>query len=274
MNDNIVLYKNGEIELNISVDNETIWLTQKDIVEIFNKDQSVISRHINNILKDKEVDEKSNMQKMHIANSDKPVKLYSLDIVLAVGYRTNSAKAIEFRKWATKVLKQYITQSYVINSNKITNDRFILLEKDVHSLKGKIDRIIVDNTTPSQGIFYNGQIFDAYAFVNNLIKNAKHKIVLIDNYIDDSILTMLSKNQDVKVTLYTKAISKKLKLDIDKYNAQYNNLNVQTTKKFHDRFLLIDNEAYHIGASLKDLGKKIFAFSKIDISLLKKELEQ
>jgi polyhydroxyalkanoate synthesis regulator phasin len=178
MNDNIVLYKNGEIELNISVGNETIWLTQKDIVEIFNKDQSVISRHINNILKDKEVDEKSNMQKMHIA------------------------------------------------------------------------------------------------FVNNLIKNVKHNIVLIDNYIDDSILTMLSKNQDVKVTLYTKTISKKLKLDIDKYNAQYNNLNVQTTKKFHDRFLLIDNEAYHIGASLKDLGKKIFAFSKINISLLKKELEQ
>ena len=273
VNEDQLTYTDGEIELEISVNSETVWLMQKQIVQLFDKNQSVISRHINNILNDGEVDKKSNMQKMHIANSDKPVNFYSLDIVLSVGYRTNSAKAIRFRQWATKILKQYIINGYAINSEKITHQRFIELENDVTNLKSKITHItskIEDKCIDAkQGIFYDGEIFDAYIFINNLLKNAKREIVLIDSYIDESTLIFFSKYDKISFTVVTKSTSKQLKLDIKNYNTQYNNLTIKTSNKFHDRFLIIDaKKAYHIGASLKDLGKKVFAFSQIDISLI------
>ena len=176
---NLVIYSDGELELKISVTDETIWLTQAQLSDIFEKDQSVISRHINNIFKDNEVYEKSNMQKMHIANSDKPVSFYSLDIVLAVGYRTNSSKAIKFRQWATSVLKNYIQNGYVINSDKITNDRFVSLENELILLKSKVENISnsLENKTlkPKQGIFYNGQIFDAYVFIADILRTATNR---------------------------------------------------------------------------------------------------
>ena len=267
---NEILYNNGEIELNVSIDKDTIWLTQKQLCDIFAKDQSVISRHINNIFKDNEIDEKSNMQKMHIAFSDKPVKVYSLDIVLAVGYRTNSSKAIKFRQWATSVLKKYIQNGYVLNSDKITNERFVSLENDFNLLKNQVDNIsnLIDSKQIKleQGIFYDGQVFDAYNFVSDLIRDAKSSIVLIDNYIDDSVLTLFSKNQNIDVTIYTKTISKQLTLDLKKYNSQYKNMEIKNFKDAHDRFMIIDSvDIYHIGASLKDLGKKWFAFSRFDV---------
>ena len=278
---NLIKYSDGEIEIEASVESETIWLTQKQIVALFEKNQSVISRHINNIFKDGEVDDKSNMQKMHIANSDKPVKFYSLDIILAIGYRTNSKKAIEFRKWATKVLKEYIVNGYAINSEKITIDRFLHLENDMNNLKQKVNNInnLIDSNKLEikQGIFYNGQIYDAYAFTNDLLKSAKKDIVLVDNYIDDTVLTLFSKYEKLHFTIVSKSINKQSKLDISKYNQQYNNLTIKTSNNFHDRFLLIDNkESYHLGASLKDLGKKVFGFSKMDISLFEimKKLEE
>ncbi len=269
-NKQVIIYNNGEIELKVSLNNQTIWLTQKDLVRLFDKDQSVISRHIRNIFKDKEVDEKSNMQKMHIANSDKPVTFYSLDIVLAVGYRTNSAKAIQFRKWATKILKQYIYDGYVINSEKITYQRFKELENDVNFLKQKVKLLEQQELEPKQGIFYDGQVFDAHTFVSGLIRKAKKDIILIDNYIDDSVLTLLAKREKgVSVTIYTKKISKQLKLDLEKFNLQYEPIEIKEFSKSHDRFLIIDRkEIYHIGASLKDLGKKWFAFSKFNIKEL------
>ena len=267
---NLVIYSDGELELKISVTDETIWLTQAQLSDIFEKDQSVISRHINNIFKDNEVDEKSNMQKMHIANSDKPVSFYSLDIVLAVGYRTNSSKAIKFRQWATSVLKNYIQNGYVINSDKITNDRFVSLENELILLKSKVENISnsLENKTlkPKQGIFYDGQIFDAYVFINDLFKIALDEIILIDNYIDETVFTLFSKYPNIKIKIYTKIISKQLKLDLQKYKTQYQNIELLEFKNSHDRFLIIDKkEIYHIGASLKDLGKKWFAFSKFDI---------
>ena len=258
----IVVYSNGEIELSVSIENETIWLTQKQISELFDKDRTVITRHINNILKDKEVDEKSNVQKMHFANSDKPVKLYSLDIILAVGYRTNSAKAIKFRQWATRVLKEYIYNGFAINREKITQQRLLNLEKDVEYIKSQIQ----NNTLKyKQGIFFDGQIFDAYLFINDLIKKAKKSIILIDNYIDETTLMLFAKVPDVKVTIYTRTVTKQLKLDYEKYKKQYTNITLKSLKNSHDRFLILDNEeVYHIGASLKDLGKKWFAFSKMN----------
>jgi len=276
---NIIIYQSGEIEIKVSLNNETFWLRQDEISKLFGKDRSVISRHINNILRDNEVDEKSNVQKMHFPNSDKPVKLYSLDIILAVGYRTNSAKAINFRQWATKVLKDYILNGYSINGERITYQRFIIqLENDVRSLKYSVDNISKSiaskNLPPRQGIFYDGQVFDAYKFVTKLIKRAKKSIVLIDNYIDESVLTLFGKNQNIDVTIYTKNISRQLKLDLEKYNTQYKPIEIKKFNKSHDRFLIIDNkEIYHFGASLKDLGKKWFAFSKFDkeaVEVLKK----
>jgi prophage antirepressor-like protein len=271
---NIEVYNDGELELKISVNDETIWLSQAQICNIFEKDQSVISRHINNIFKDEEVDGKSNMQKMHIANSDKPVSFYSLDIVLAVGYRTNSSKAIRFRQWATLILKNYIQNTYVINGEKITNDRFLSLEKEVIILKSKVENIsnsLEDKTLkPKQGIFYNGEIFDAYVFVNDLLKNATNEIILIDNYIDETVFTLFSKYPNIKTKIYTQNITKQLKLDFEKYQKQYKNIELYEFKNSHDRFLIIDKkEVFHIGASLKDLGKKWFAFSKFDIKNLK-----
>ena len=271
---NIVIYNDGELELKISLNNETIWLTQAQLSEIFEKDQSVISRHINNIFKDNEVDEKSNMQKMHIANSDKPISLYSLDIVLAVGYRTNSSKAIKFRQWATSVLKNYIQNGYVINSEKITNDRFVSLENELILLKSKVENIsdLLENKTlkPKQGIFYDGEVFDAYIFINDLLKNTIDEVFLIDNYIDETIFTLFSKYPNIKVKIYTHTITKQLKLDFSKYQTQYKNIELFEFKNSHDRFLIIDKkEVYHLGASLKDLGKKWFAFSKFEIENLK-----
>ena len=269
LKNNIVIYNEGEIELNISIHEDTIWLTQKQLCDIFEKDQSVISRHITNIFKDNEVNKKSNMQKMHIANSDKPVSFYSLDIVLAVGYRTNSSKAIKFRQWATSILKNYIQNGYAINSEKITNDRFVSLEQEVTILKEKVTNIEDKHLTPTQGIFYNGQIFDAHSFVSDLIRSAKKNIKLIDNYVDDTTLSLFSKNQNINVTIYTHTLSKALKIDLEKYNKQYQTIEIKTNKNFHDRFLIIDDkEVYHLGASLKDLGKKVFAFSKMDREFL------
>ena len=200
MKNEIIIYKNGEIDLNIPVKEDTIWLKQDEIAQLFDKDRTVITRHINNILKDEEVDKKSNVQKMHIANSDKPVKLYSLDIVLAVGYRTNSAKAIKFRQWATEVLKNYITNGYVINTERLTNQRFIDLENEVGYLKSEvlnISKALEDKSIkPKQDVFFNGQIFDAYTFVSDLIRSAKQSIILIDNYIDDTVLTHLQSEKN------------------------------------------------------------------------------
>jgi hypothetical protein len=194
---------------------------------------------------------------------------YSLDVVISVGYRVNSMKATKFRKWATSVLKQYIVDGYAINTDKITNERFVALEKEVFFLQNKITHINLrlqdKSLKPRQGIFYDGQVFDAYVFIVKLIKSSKISIKLIDNYIDESVLTLFSKNQNIQVTLYTSNISKQLKLDLKKYNTQYATIEIKKLDVSHDRFLIIDDTViYHIGASLKYLGKKWFAFSKMD----------
>ena len=267
--DNIVVYSNGELELKVSVDEETVWLTQKQIAEVFDVNIPAISKHIKNIYKDNELNQFSTVSILEIVQKEgsrevsRSVEHYNLDIILAIGYRTNSSKAIKFRTWATSVLKNYIQNGYAINTEKLTQQRLQILENDMTNIKSHIK---TNTLELKQGIFYDGQMFDAYVFISDLIKSAKKEIVLIDNYIDESILILFSKNQNINVTIYTQTISKQFKLDIEKYNKQYNNLQVKITKKFHDRFIIIDdNEVYHIGASLKDLGNKVFAFSKIGI---------
>ncbi len=268
ISNDIVVYNSGEIELKVSIENETIWLTQKQISELFDKDVRTINDHVKKIYKDRELEEDATIRKFRIVQKEgkrevsRDVLHYNLDVIISVGYKVNSKTATKFRQWATKVLKEYIYNGFAINREKITQQRLLNLEKDVEYIKSHIK----DNTLEyRQGIFFEGQIFDAYVLVNDLIKSAKKSIVLIDNYIDETTLTLFAKVPDIDVTIYTYTINKRLKLDYQKYQAQHQNITLKTFKNAHDRFLIIDdNEVYHIGASLKDLGKKWFAFSKME----------
>ena len=265
MKNEIIIYRKNEAAEHIEVrlENETVWLNQDQISILFQRDQSVISRHIRNVFREKELDEKSNMQKVHIANSDKLVAFYNLDVIISVGYRVKSKQGTQFRIWATTILREYLLKGYAINQrvNRIENNL-----KDLSKEVGKISLQLKTNELPTQGIFFEGQIFDAYVFANDLIKSAQKSIILIDNYVDESTLLMLSKrNPKCNATIYTQKITAHLQLDLAKHNAQYPGIEVKTLKTAHDRFLILDRkEVYHIGASLKDLGKKWFAFSKLD----------
>ena len=269
---NLVVYNDGELELKVSVDSETIWLTQKQIAEVFGGTKQNISLHINNIYKEKELDKISTVkyyltvQKEGNREVTRNIEHYNLDMILSLGYRINSIKATKFRQWATSVLKNYIQNGYAINNHKITEQRLFALENDMQFIKSKIK----DNSLEfNQNIFFDGQIYDAYSFVNDLIKLANSEIVLIDNYIDDTVFTLFSKYTNINFIIYTNNISKQLKLDFEKYSKQYKNISLKTFKSSHDRFLIIDKkEIYHLGASLKDLGKKWFAFSKMSLNSL------
>jgi hypothetical protein len=269
---NLIKYNDGEIELAVSVEYETIWLSQSQISELFDTSADNVSLHLKNIYKEQELNENLTTEDFSVVRHEgsrkvkRTIKHYSLDAIISVGYRVSSFKATKFRQWATSVLKEYITNGYAINTHKITEQRLSNLESDMQEVKSHIKNSTLEL---KQGIFYDGQIFDAYIFVNNLLKSAKNEVTLIDNYIDESVLTMFSKYPNIDFKILTISISKQLKLDIDKYNTQYKNLQVKTSNKYHDRFLIIDNiEVYHLGASLKDLAKKVFAFSKMDSASL------
>jgi len=270
MNKSIEIYQSGEIEIRVSVNDETVWLNRQQLAELFDRDVKTIGKHIANVFKDKELDKTATVANFATVQNEgarevsREIEYYNLDVIISIGYRVKSQKGVSFRQWATRVLKNYISNGYTINAEKITHERFVSLEQEVQSLQHKVNLLEDKKITPSQGIFYNGQVFDAYVFVSDIIKSAKHSIKLVDNYIDESVLTLFSKNQNIQVTIYTKNISKQLKLDLKKYNAQYKPIEVKRFDASHDRFLILDEtEVYHIGASLKDLGKKWFAFSKM-----------
>ena len=269
----IILYQPDEaVRLEVRLEDETVWLTQAQIAELFQRDRTVITKHINNVFKEKELEEKSNVHFLHIANSDKPVKFFSLDVIISVGYRVKSVRGTQFRQWANKILKKYLLKGYSINQrlNDMEyrmNNRFFQIEKTIAEHDAKIDFFVRTSLPPVEGIFFDGQIFDAYKFATDLIKSAKCSLILIDNYVDESVLLMLSKrNIGVSATIYTQRITQQLQLDLDRHNSQYPPIDIRTYRDSHDRFLIIDNtEVYHIGASLKDLGKKMFAFSKLEL---------
>ena len=261
----VVIYNpEGTIKLEVRLENETVWLTQTQLGLLFDVDRTVIVRHIGNIYKTKELDATSACAKIaQVQNEggrmvERVQKYYNLDVILSVGYRVNSRNATSFRRWSSSVLKNYLIRGYAINP------RLEQLERRVTATEEKIDFFVKTSLPPVEGIFFNGQIFDAYVFVSDLIKSAKKEITLIDNYVDETVLTMLDKrNTGVKATIYMQHISKQLQLDLCKHNAQYTPVNIKEFNKAHDRFLIIDNQVYHIGASMKDLGKKWFAFSLI-----------
>ena len=196
---------------------------------------------------------------------------YNLDAILSVGYRVNSKNATLFRKWANQVLKEYLLKGHAINQrlNDIETrlgSKLMRHEQRLDKMDLKIDFFVRTSLPPVEGIFFDGQIFDAYVFASDLIKSAHESIILIDNYVDESVLTLLDKRQkNITATIFTGQISRQLQLDIQRHNAQYPPIDARICHKVHDRFLIIDNVVYHIGASLKDLGKKLFAFSKMVI---------
>ncbi len=270
---------NGAIEFKSDSENETIWASLEQIAKLFNRDKSGISRHIKNIFKSDELEKKAVVAIIATTANDGKiyqVEYYNLDIIISIGYRVDSKEATIFRKWATSILKKYLTAGYAIDSEKITHQRFKELETDVSNLKSDMQNIKSkvkdDKLATLQGVFYNGEIYDAYVLINNIFKSSHKSIVVIDNYVDDTVLTLFSKYPKLTYTIITQKPSKQLNLDIKKYNAQYHNLKLKTSNRYHDRFLIVDdNEVYHIGASLKDLGKKVFAFSKIDKEMLRWE---
>ena len=274
-NDNqIVVYQTADNQtlIDVKLDNDTVWLTQSQIAELFQKDQSVIARHIANIFKEGELDKESNMQILHNTLSKyKPTAIYNLDVIISVGYRVKSKRGVQFRQWANRVIKDYMLRGYAINQQMLAMEERIGKQLQdhtiqIHDLQEKVNFFVRTSLPPHQGIFYDGQIFDAYTFVNDRIREATTRIILIDNYIDDSVLTMLAKRADkVAATIYTNHISRQLSLDLQKHNAQYPPIEVTAFDRSHDRFLCIDETVYHLGASIKDLGKKWFAFNRMEM---------
>jgi len=260
----IILYQPDEtVRLEVRLEDETVWLTQAQMVELFQRERTVITKHINNVFRENELEEKSNVHFLHIANSDKPVKTYSLDVIISVGYRVKSIRGTQFRQFANKVLKEYMLRGYAVNQ------RIDKLERTVAEHGEKIDFFVRTSLPPVEGVFYNGQIFDAYAFATGLIKSAKKSVLLIDNYVDERVLLMLAKRDTkVKAWVYTAQLSPELQMDLERHNTQYPPISLKIYRQAHDRFLIIDgNEIYHIGASLKDLGKKLFAFSRLHMDV-------
>ena len=250
------------IRLEVRMGDDTVWLTQQQMAELFQTDRTSIVRHINNIYKSEELDKESTcaiIAQVQIEGNrtvKRSIPYFNLDMIISVGYRVNSKRGTKFRQWANQVLKDYLLKGYSINQ------RIERLEQRVSRTEDKIDFFVRTSLPPVEGIFYDGQIFDAYRFVSDLVRKATKSITLIDNYIDDTVLSLLDKRAPhVSATIYTQHISQQLQLDIERHNSQYPVISVHQFSKAHDRFLLIDDEVYHIGASIKDLGKKWFAFT-------------
>ncbi|MCF7832453.1 MAG: virulence RhuM family protein [Candidatus Marinimicrobia bacterium] len=284
MKNEIILYQSNELpsRIEVRVEDETVWLNRHQIATLFGRDVKTIGKHINNVFTEGELAKEVVVANFattteHGAIKGKTqtynVEHYNLDVIISVGYRVKSKQGTQFRIWANKVLKDYLLKGYSLNN------RMNRIEDNIQVLSERVDEIDLQINTilpPRQGIFFNGQIFDAYNFVSDLIRKAERSLILIDNYIDDSVITHFTKRKDdVELYIYTKHISKQLKLDIEKHNLQYPPVKISKFDKAHDRFLIIDKkEIYHFGASLKDLGKKWFAFSKLhfDTSIILKEI--
>ena len=276
----IVVYQPDEtLRLDVRLENETVWLTQGQMADLFQRDRTVITRHVSNVFSEGELAERGNVHFLHIPPSDKPVKIYSLNVVISVGYRVKSLRGTQFRIWATSVLRDYLLRGYAVNERLVQIEdrmdrRFSEHGRRLDALEGKVDFFVRTQTPPLQGVFYDGQLWDARAFVDKLVKIANRSLVLVDNWATIETLDILAaKQKGVAVTIVTSEHRdgkgnprpKILPADVAKFNAQYPTLSVRFRENFHDRFLVVDDrELYLIGASLKDLGKKCFGFTKMD----------
>lgn len=265
----LILYQTADNKttLDVRFENETVWLTQVQMVDLFDATKQNVSLHINNIFKEGELTPQATVKEYLTVQLEgtrkvkRSILLYNLDVIISVGYRVKSQRGTQFRIWANKVLKNYLLNGYAVH------ERMNRIEKKILEHEQTFDLLIKTSLPPHEGIFFDGQFFDAYKKVSSFIKEANTSIILIDNYVDETVLTLLSKHKKgIKTTIFTKKITKQFALDINKHNQQYEPIEVKEFTRAHDRFLIIDEKIiYHIGASLKDLGKKWFAFSKIEI---------
>ena len=271
MLEEIIIYQpnNSTEQYQVRIENENIWLNRHQIANMFDRDVKTIGKHISNALREelKMLPVVANFATTASDGKTYQVEYYNLEMIISIGYRVKSDRGILFRSWANNVLKEFLIKKHVVQQ------RIERVENDVAILKNKVQEFDIRlNTTlhSQEGIFYDGQVFDAYVFVANIIKSANKSIIVIDNYVDETVLLLLSKRQlNVSATIYTASIPKHLQLDLQKYNAQYPAIEIKTFSKSHDRFIILDNKTlYHIGASLKDLGKKWFAFSKFEMGAL------
>ena len=274
----IIIYQLDEtLSLDVRVEDESVWLSQAQIVELFDSSKANISEHLKHIFDSGELAKESTVRKFRTVRQEgnrsvtRDIDFFNLDVIISVGYRVNTVRGIQFRQWANKVLKEYLLRGYAVNQRLMQLEdridrRFSEYDRHLVQLDEKVDFFVRSSIQPQEGIFFDGQIFDAYAFVAKLIRKATKRIVVIDSYIDDSVLVQLSKrNSGVTVDIYDGKISQQLRQDVERHNQQYPGVTLHAYRKAHDRFLIIDEEVYHIGHSLKDLGKKLFAFSKMDV---------
>ena len=276
MNENngeIILYQpDNSIRLEVRMQEETVWLTQAQMAALFETTRNNITLHIKNIFKEEELDEASVCKDFLLTAADGKkykTKLYNLDVIISVGYRVKSKRGTQFRIWANSVLKEYLLRGYSFNQRihhiEQRIDRHLQEHSErIHVLENKIGFFVRTALPPIEGIFYDGQIFDAYTFVAELIRSAQERVILIDNYVDDSVLKTLTKRSDASII--TRKISDALAVDLERHNQQYPPVEITTSDRYHDRFLIIDDTVYHLGASLKDLGKKLFAFNRMEVT--------
>ena len=274
----IIVYQPDEaLKLDVRVENDTVWLTQVQMADLFEATRQNVSLHISNIYKEGELQKEATIKESLIVQNEggRNVKrkqtYYNLDVIISVGYRVKSIRGTQFRQWANKILKEYLLRGYSVNQRLLNLEermdrRFSMQDQQIGKLREDVDFFIKTSMPPRESVLYKGQIFDAYVAISDIIRSASRRIILIDNYIDDTVLMQLEKrNPGVDATIYTQSISRMMRQDIERHNQQYAPISVQTYTRAHDRFLIIDDTVYHIGASLKDLGKKLFAFSKMEL---------
>ena len=283
----IVKFNNDSVEVDVTVSplEETVWLSQEQMALLFNVNVPAINKHIRNIISENELEESSTISKMEIVRYEgnrrvkRNINIYNLDMIISVGYRVNSVKGIKFRRWANKILKEYLLTGYVINDERslVTNENYVRLINKVESLDERVSNI-ENNYKPlefkNSQLFFDGQFYDAYTLIQSIFESANNEIIIIDNYVDRTILDRLVvKNRNVQVIIYTSINTKLLGRDINTFNSQYGGLDVRYTTNVHDRYIIIDqNKIYHLGHSIKDLGKKIFSISESDSNLISKLL--
>ena len=269
----IILYSpNESISLEVRLENETVWLNRQQIAQLFGRDIKTIGKHINNALRE-ELSNCSVVANFATTATDGKtynVEYYNIEVITSVGYRVKSKQGVQFRQWANKVLKDYLLRGYAVNQrietleNRIDN-KLYEHEQKIEHLTEQVDFFVRTSLPPIEGVFHNNQVFDAHILMSDLVKQAKVRIIIIDNYVDDSVLTLLSKRKTGLIAeIYTYKKSEQFTLDLDKHNLQYPSVTVHVNKTCHDRFLIIDDKVYHIGASIKDLGQKLCAVTLLN----------
>ncbi len=278
-----VKFNNDSVEIDVTVSplEDTVWLSQEQMALLFNVNVPAVNKHIKNIISENELDEGSTVSKMEIVRYEgnrrvkRNINIYNLDMIISVGYRVNSVEGIKFRRWANKVLKEYLLKGYIINEERslVTNENYVRLINKVESLDERVNNIEKEykpKEFKNTQLFFDGEFYDAYTLIQSLFESANKEIIIIDNYVDRTILDRLVvKKSGVQILIYTSINSRLLSRDIDAFNNQYGGLDVRYTANVHDRYIIIDqNKLYHLGHSIKDLGKKIFSISESDNNLI------